>query len=225
MLLRTLFALVLFGALADTLLHAVQAMAQTALRRQASIAVRAEIETATALARDAVAAAVAAGGDTRRLDPEPPPAKAVCRLRRNGGCALEARAIVRFSLPVTASPCPQLSCTVYEQNNDAVGEGRIDATIEAEAVAPDGATLAFRTVRAVFRTLRVAPFAALAGDSDASALSAPLPGDDAGAAPRGTAPGTLVDVLYRNAVTGETFPANVWQATAESANGATAWRP
>ncbi len=224
MLLRTLFALVLFTALAETALHGVHALAQAAVRREALVAVRAEIAGATGAARDAVAQAIMAGGDPRRLDPQPPPPLAGCRVRVGDACALQGRATVGFALEPTASPCPQSGCVVYEQGNDAVVEGRIEATIAAQALAPSGAVLASRVQKVVFRTLRVPPYAALAGQSDATA-AAGAPGDDAGAAPTGASPGTLVDVIYQNAVTGAAIPANVWRATAESRDGATAWKP
>jgi len=224
-LLRTLFALVLFTALAETVLHGVHALGQITLRREALLAVRAEIAAATDEAREAVARAVISGGDPRRLDPQPPPPVAGCRLRLHGECALEGRATVRFAQAPTPSPCPDLTCTVYEQGNDVVAEGRIEATIAAQALGPSGAVLASRVQSIVIRTLRVPPYAALAGQSDATDVAAGSPGDDAGAAPIGAAPGTLIDVLYKNAITGATIPANVWQPTAESRDGATAWRP
>ncbi len=224
MLLRTLFALALFTAIAETLLHGVHALAQTAVRRQAMLAVRAEIDAATTAARLAVAQAVIAGGDPRGLN-VPPLRIGGCRLRSGDACTVEGKARVRFMLAPSASPCPDAACSVYDQGNDGVREGRIDATVTAEALVPNGAVLASRTQRAVFRTLRVAPYAALAGQSDATDIAAGSPGDDAGTAPAGTAPGTLVDVIYRNAVTGAEMPANVWQASAESRDGETAWKP
>lgn len=225
MLLRTLFALVLFTALAETVLHGVHALGQITLRREALLAVRAEIAVATQEAREAVARAVISGGDPRRLDPQPPPPVAGCRLRLRGECALDGRATVRFAPAPSPSPCPGFACSVYEQGNDVVAEGRIEATIEAQALGPTGAVLASRVQAVVIRTLRVPPYATLAGQSDATAVAAGSPGDDAGAAPTGAAPGTLIDVLYQNAITGAVIPANVWQATAQSRNGATAWRP
>lgn len=224
MLLRTLFALALFAAIAETVLHGVHALAQTAVRRQAMLAVRAELAAATTTARLAVAQAVIAGGDPRGLN-VPPFRAGGCRLRSGGACEIEGAARVRFTLPTPASPCPDAACTVYDQGNDSVAEGRIDATVAAEALVPNGAVLASRTQRVVFRTMRVAPYAALAGQSDATEIAAGSPGDDAGAAPIGTAPGTLVDVVYRNAVTGAEMPANVWQASAESRDRETAWKP
>jgi hypothetical protein len=225
MLLRTLFALVLFTALAETMLHGVQALGLSALRREALLAVHAQIAAATEDAREAAARAVISGGDPRRLDPQPPPPVAGCRLRLRGECALDGRATVSFAPAPSPSPCADFACTVYEQGNDVVAEGRIDATIAAQALGPGGGVVASRVQSIVIRTLRVPPYAALAGQSDASDVAAGSPGDDAGAAPIGAAPGTLIDVLYQNAITGAVIPANVWQPTAESRNGATSWRP
>lgn len=227
MLLRTLFVVALFTALAETVVHGMHALAQAALRREALVALRAEIADATTLAHDAAVRAVIAGGDPRTLEPQPPPPMAACRLRLRGACALMGKAVVRFAPVPSASPspCPQFECATYQQGNDAVAEGRIEAIISAEALAPLGAVLASRVQTIVFRTLRVAPYAALAGQADASEIAGGSSGDDAGTAPAGAAPGTLVDVLYRNAVTGATIPANVWQATATSPNRATPWKP
>lgn len=114
---------------------------------------------------------------------------------------------------------------MYEQENDRVGEGRVEATIEAQTLASGGDVLAERSAHVTFRTMAVAPYATLAGQSDVSAPSGIAPGDDAGAAPVGAAPGTLVDVLYRNARNGADMPANVWQAHAQTAPHRSAWAP
>lgn len=121
-----------------------------------------------------------------------------------------------FSLAdaATASPCPSDGCTIYEQGNDAVTEGRVLTYVSAEAISPGGTILASRDARLVFRTWRVAPYAALTGTLDQSieGLAPGGAGDDGGAVPNGTAPGTLIDVLYENQRTGATTPANVWHA-------------
>lgn len=232
MLLRTLFVLVLIATLTETVVHGVGALAAAALRRQALVAVREQIATSTTLARDAVARAVAAGADPRAPEPQPPSPAPACRLRGQHGCAIAGVATISFARAVTGppevpAPCPRAACTAYAQANDAIDEGRIDATIRAQAVAAGGAVLASRTVRLRFRTLRVAPFAALAGQDDESLeASSGGPGDDAGAAPNGTAPGTLIDVLYENAATGATLPANVWRPQVRSASTTPpAWSP
>ena len=74
----------------------------------------------------------------------------------------------------------------------------------------------------------VAPYAALTGTLDDSlqALAPGGAGDDAGAVPNGTAPGTLIDVLYENQRTGAMMPANVWHAEIQrQAVTPSAWSP
>jgi hypothetical protein len=229
LLLRTIFALMLFAALAETMVHGVHALAQIALRRQALLAVHDEIAVSTTAARDAIAKAIEAGGDPRSPDPVAPSPSPTCRLHLQDACALEGIATISFAIPPSAmpSPCPSGACTVYEQANDAVDEGRVDVTISAQATTAGGAVLASRSARLTFRTLRESPYAALAGQADGSiAAGDTVPGDDAGAAPKGAAPGTLIDVLYENAVTGATIPANVWLSQVESRNARRpAWSP
>jgi hypothetical protein len=229
-LLRSLFVLALVGVLAEVMVHGVHALAGSVLHRRAELIVHDEIVSATTAARTALVRAIEAGADPRALDPSPPPPSTDCRLYVRRGCALEGSARMSFSLPpaATPSPCPAGSCSVYEQENDAVEEGRVTVTIAAQAETVDGAVLAARSAELTFRTLRLPPYAALAGQADAS--SAPsghtAAGDDAGAAPNGTAPGTLIDVLYENAVTGSTIPANVWHTQVQSpAATRPAWSP
>lgn len=226
MLLRTLFALLLFVALAETIVHGMHALAQALLHRQALVGVHDEIASATTAARDALARAIAAGGDPRSPNPSPPPPALTCRLHIGSVCALAGRATIAFLPPRSPapSPCPSDACSVYEQENDSIAEGRIGATIAAQALANNGAVLASRIQYVVFRTLRVAPYAATAGDTDATS-GAPAPGDDAGAAPFGAAPGTLIDVVFENAATGATMPANVWHAQTESQRAPPEWKP
>lgn len=213
MLLRTLFVLVLFAALSETIVHGAHELAQTLLRREAALAVRQELATATAQARESIAHAIAAGADPREAVPPSPSPSATCAIALASGCALTAKATMAFTVAAaTASPCPSDGCTVYEQDNDAVTEGRIIAEISAQASSSDGTILASRDRRLTFRTWRVTPYAALTGALDESleALAPAGAGDDGGAVPNGTAPGTLIDVLYQNQRTGATIPANVW---------------
>ncbi|MGA8533283.1 MAG: hypothetical protein WB615_04165 [Candidatus Tumulicola sp.] len=229
MLLRSLFALTLFAAIAETMLHGVHALAQSVLRRQALLAVHDELAASTTAARDAIARAIEAGGDPRAPNPIPPATSAVCRLRVGRGCALKGTATIAFAVQATGtpSPCPDGRCTISEQPNDSVAEGRVDAVVAAQATSTTGAVLAARSQRLTFRTLREAPYAALAGQADETVPSdGTAAGDDAGAAPKGAAPGTLIDVLYENAATGATMPANVWQAQVEvSPANRAAWSP
>jgi len=228
-LLRTLFVLVLFAALSETIVHGAHALAQALLRREAAVAVRQELAAATAQARASIAGAIAAGADPRDAVPAAPSPSATCAIVTPAGCALQAKAAVTFSIASpSASPCPSDGCTVYEQDNDAVTEGRVIADVRAQASSAGGTILASRDARLTFRTWRVAPYAALAGTLDTSleALNPAGAGDDGGAVPNGTAPGTLIDVLYENQRTGATIPANVWHAEIQrQAVTPSAWSP
>lgn len=227
MLLRTIFVLVLLAALAESIVHGAHALAQVVVKRQALRAMHAQIATQIAVARVAVAQAIAAGGDPASPNPAVPSPVATCALTTASGCVLSSSASVAFPAQSAATACDD-SCTIYEQGNDAVGEGRIDAVIDASVTGLDGVLLASRSTRVSFRTMRLAPFAVLAGQADAS-FGAPVgdaAGDDGGAAPYGAAPGTFIDVLYQNRSSGATQPANVWHATAQqNAGNAPAWSP
>ncbi|HVA32592.1 MAG TPA: hypothetical protein VNG31_00500 [Candidatus Baltobacteraceae bacterium] len=229
MLLRTLFALMLFAALAETMLHGAHALAQAAMRRQAIAAVRAAVGSATTSALTAVAAAVASGQDPRNVQPIAPTPAATCALNSQTGCLLLGTASIVFATttPASPAPCPQDACTIYAQGNDTIDEGRITATISATAVTISGAIVASRSQVVPFRTFRQPPYAAPAGELDptVAALTAG-PGDDGGAVPNGTAPGTLIDVVYRNQRTGASMPGNVWVPVVQaSANTPAAWSP
>lgn len=231
MLLRALFGLIFLAAIAETTIHGAGALAQAVLRREAGVAVHQQVLIATTTAQQAIAGAIAAGANpSGTFLPAAPVPESTCVLASVAGCAMAGNASIAFAAPASsaASPCPQASCTVYFQQNDAVSEGRIDATIAASATAPDGTVLATRTVQVVFRTLRDAPYATLAGSLDASmdALNGSGGGDDGGAAPVGAAPGTLIDVIYENALTGSTMPANVWHSQVQRpGTNAEAWSP
>jgi len=229
-LLRTLFALLLFTVLGETVVHAVAALAQIIVHRQALAAVETELDAAETAAQRSVADAIAAGASPASPNPQAPSPSPTCVARTQNGCTIFAQAAIAFASPEpssSASPCPSGSCTAYEQENDAVAEGRIDAELAATATSANGSVLASRTARLSFRTLLVAPYALLSGQTDASvADDGTNPGDDAGAAPDGTAAGTLVDVLYRNRTTGATMPANVWRPQVQNDPGPTpAWAP
>lgn len=230
MLLRTLFVLTLFTVLGETLIHTVHALARASLHVRARSAVEAQLSVARSAAAGVLATAVAQGIDPAASPPPPPASKRACRLSTGEGCAIYASAAAAFvpAAATTPAACAAAACTVYEQANDAVAEGRIEVRIDASATSAQGEPLAARSERAVFRTMRVAPYVVLAGVADATtpAASGTGEGDDAGAVPNGTAPGSLVDVLYQNSVTGATLPANVWRPLVERpASASTAWAP
>jgi len=230
MLLRTLFIVVLFATVAETIVHGAGALAQISLRRAAASSVQRQFESATTAAQRTLATAIEAGADPQTLKPVAPAPSATCVLAAATGCALEGSAVVAFANGVqpSPSPCPSGGCTIYVQDNDLVDEGRVQATIAAQAVAANGAVLASRSEMVSFRTFRVAPYAALAGSLDDSLqrLSGAGDGDDGGAVPNGTAPGSLIDVVYENRATNKTMPANVWHSQVQDP-GATpvAWSP
>ena len=230
MLLRTLFIIALFAVVAETIVHGVHALAQIAMRRSAASGVQRQFESATTAVRQSLAAAITAGGDPQNLAPAAPAPAATCIMAAATGCAVDGRATISFAtaaLP-SATPCPSDECTIYVQNNDAVDEGRVTATIAVQASAPNGAVLAARSETVTFRTFRVAPYAALAGSLDGSLerLAGEGAGDDGGAAPNGTAPGSLIDVIYENRATKKSMPANVWRSQLQSFRTAPeAWSP
>jgi hypothetical protein len=215
-LLRTLFIAALFAVVAETIVHGAHALAQITLRRQASAVLQREFESATTEVQRRLAAEIEAGGDPQQLDLVAPTLDPTCVLATETGCAMKGSAVVSFasSSAPQQSACANGACTIYVQDNDAVDEGRVSATISASATAPNGAVLASRSASVVFRTFRVAPFAALTGSLDASLLrlAGSGAGDDGGAAPNGTAPGSLIDVVYENRATKKTVPANVWRS-------------
>lgn len=109
-----------------------------------------------------------------------------------------------------------------------MSEGRVRARIDATISTASGTVVAARSAQVLFRTMLVPPYAAVVGQLDGSfgPLRDTGAGDDGGAVPNGTAPGSLVDVVFRNASTGATMPANVWQSEVQDP-GATAhaWSP
>jgi hypothetical protein len=147
-------------------------------------------------------------------------------VRHGERCAVEVTASVTWSTPEPprASPCPNGACAAYDQANDDVTEGRIQAAIVSQAREPNGAVLAQGNTRLRYRTWRVEPYAALDGRDDAT-LSPDFAdaGDDGGAT---DGSGTLAATVYRNALTGATMPANVWrQRLAPAATAPARWSP
>jgi hypothetical protein len=229
-LLRTLFIVGLFAVVAETIVHGAHALAQIALRRSAASGVQRQFESATTAAQRSLVAAIEAGGDPQNLAPVAPAPAATCILASANGCAVNGRATISFTTAASpsATPCASGACTIYVQDNDAVDEGRIHATIAAQSLAPNGAVLASRSETVTFRTFRVAPYAALAGSLDGSLLrlAGSGDGDDGGAAPNGTAPGSLIDVIYENRATKKSIPANVWHSQVERIDAVhEAWSP
>ena len=148
MLLRTLFIVALFAVVAETIVHGAHALAQIALRRSAANGVQRQFESATTAARQSLAAAIEAGGDPQNLTSGRAGPGSNLRLAGRDGCA---RGRPRDDFVHRRPPChPRRrvasdACTIYVQDNDPVDEGRVRATIAAQALAPNGAVLASRS--------------------------------------------------------------------------------
>ena len=218
---RTCFLILLIACVADTIIHSTMALGSAALHRRALSAARVEIARDTASLQQSLV--------LRNPIPQPLP---TCVASDAGGCTLSATtqiALLQAPTPSAAqSACPQSDCTAYAQGNDLVAEGRIGAIISATIATSDGAIIARRAARVTFRTLSVPPYAALVGSVDETldAISPNGAGDDGGSAPSGGGPGTLIDVLDRNASSGALTPANVWLPHTQSATRATPlWEP
>jgi hypothetical protein len=229
-LLRTLFIVALFAVVAETVVHGAHALAQIGLRRSAASGVQRQFESATTAVQRTLAAEIEAGADPQNLAPVAPAPAATCVLAAANGCAVDGRATISFTTAASpsATPCASGECTIYVQDNDAVDEGRVRATIAVQSLSPKGAVLASRSEAVTFRTFRVAPYAALAGSLDGSQfrLAGSGDGDDGGAVPNGTAPGSLIDVVYENRGTKKSLPANVWRSRVQSFGAAPeAWSP
>lgn len=210
MLLRTMFLIALLMTLAQTTLYASGAAAKAALHRRALMAARADVTRATEAAREAIAAAVTSGNAPSFGSPS-----SACVVGTASTCALESTIALASATPApNAAACPAADCVVYLQGNDAVGEGRAAVRISIRVGPPGGDALAVRDEAVTFRTLRVPPYAIVAGANDATidAITNAGTGDDGGAAVPGA--GTLVNVVYKNGAT--TIPANVWGSRSEN---------
>lgn len=222
MLLRVIAVCFASAVLAETMLQGTAALATATLHRQAIAAARSAFAAAAENAQQTIAAAVSAGAAIPATLPSAAPA---CVVTSSGTCLLSATVGVSLATPQPTA-CPSSGCAAYAQGNDAIGEGRAVATIVATISNAAGRTLAVRGGSVVFRTVRVAPYAMIAGVLDATLDDAESgPGDAAGIVPGAVSQGTLVDVVYENAVTGAIMPANVWSGLAPSAPTSPNWSP
>jgi hypothetical protein len=225
-LLRALFAIGLMCALLEPAVRSAAGGAVAALHARAAIAAGDETGFAVARARFTLARWVAAGNDAGAALPPNAQLSAQCVVRNGDHCAIQSEATITWSTPGAprATPCPNESCTAYDQANDDVSEGRVEAAVVVTAVEAGGVALATRTTRVRFRTWRVAPYAALDGRGDGTFSPDFEDAGDDGGATDGT--GTLATTVYRNAVTGATIPANVWrQRIAPAATAPLRWSP
>ena len=210
MLLRTMFLIALAVTLAQATLSASGAAAKATLHRRALSAARAEIARGTEVAREAVAAAMTSGSALAFGEPS-----SACVIRAGPSCALASTVALTEATPApNATACPNTDCVIYLQGNDTVGEGRATVRIAVSVGPPGGEAIAERDAAVTFRTLRVPPYAIVAGANDATIdpLTNAGTGDDGGAAVPGA--GTLVNVVYKNGAT--TIPANVWGSRSEN---------
>lgn len=216
MLLRTFFVLALMSLLAETIVHGASALAAATLHHRAISIARSQYAAAVASAQASVARSIAAGSSLSQIAFAP--SAPACVLGAHTGCALTAQSSISFATPPPANgPCPQTSCVVYLQANDAVNEGAISIHVSTAVTAPNGVVLATHAGDATFRTFATPPYAALAGSTDASVsdVAGGRTGDDAGAAGPGD---TLVRVEYLNAADSHAapIPGNVWRAQTQN---------
>ncbi len=225
-LLRALFAIGLMCALLEPAVRSAATGAAAALHGRAAIAAGDETGFAVARARFTLARWVAAGNHAGVALPPNAQLSARCVLRTGDDCAIRSAASVTWSVPAAprATPCPNEACAAYDQANDDVSEGRVEAAVVVTAAGAAGVALATRTTRVRFRTWRVAPYAALDGRGDGTFSPDFEDAGDDGGATDGT--GTLATTVYRNAVTGATIPANVWRRRlAPAATAPLRWSP
>ncbi|HUY40304.1 MAG TPA: hypothetical protein VMV82_01890 [Candidatus Dormibacteraeota bacterium] len=211
MLLRVLFLCGAVVVLGETLLQAAASLAVSALQHRGATAAAHAFADAEQLAQATIAAAMAAGA----TPPASLPPTQTCVTSDAAGCTMSARTRVTLATPVP-TPCPSAGCNTYLQENDAVDEGRIVASIATTIALRSGAPIAARDGSVLFRTLRAPPYAVASG-----ALDGTLDDSESGA---GDTAG-LIQVVYQDAVSGATMPANVWSGMSPAAPSASGWSP
>ncbi|HVS45794.1 MAG TPA: hypothetical protein VMS32_03935 [Verrucomicrobiae bacterium] len=230
MLLRTVVVVALIAMLAMTIVQACAALGRAAVHRTAAQAADDAFADDLAEVKTELATAIAGGADPRTVTIAPTPQPTTCAVATAGGCALS---IGNTILATTASPVGDLvedpascapRCASNVQENDAIAEGRIAVAIHVTVTGASGEIFARRERYALFRTLRVPPYAALVGTRDATdeaVASGASTGDDAGL------PATVVNVRYVNATTGASTDANAWQSRGwdDGGSNTTAWDP
>ncbi len=213
------FALAVLG---ETLLHAAAALALAAFHRQGVSAAQAAFVNAAQLAQSTIAGAMASGATPPTVMPSPAP---TCAASSDDACLMTSSVTLTEVTPAP-SPCPSPGCGTYLQGNDAIAEGRLAVAIDAVVTNAAGETIAARGGTVVFRTFRITPYAVPVGSLDATLDDlAGNAGDEGGIVPAGPGAGTLIDVVYQNASSGATMPANVWSGLAPSAPLVRSWTP
>jgi hypothetical protein len=230
-LLRTVFVVAFLVALAGVIVGATASLARAQVHRRAAIAADASFAQAVAATQAGIASAIAGGADSRNLTFVPPSTPPACAAVDAGGkCALNVTTSIDntttqpIATSADAAACTPL-CAQNIQGNDAIGEGRLAVRVRAAVSGASGEIFAARDRYAIFRTLRLPPYAALIGTRDATSETigiGNMEGADAGVPALST-----IDVRYVNAATGASLDANAWQTRgwdAASRSG-TAWEP
>lgn len=221
MLVRSIFCIALLCALGSVVVRAVATLADARMHRAASVAAQRAFSSATAQIRARIAAQIQAGSDPRSISLQGFDVAPACTASDAAhACALSAVASVASTLAggigsTSAATCPP-PCAANVQENDSVDEGRISARVHVTVSAADGTIYARRDRYAIFRTMRVAPYAQLGGTrdaSDATISAGSAEGDDGG-----IPDATTANVRYVNARTGATLDGNAW-ATRSWSNG------
>lgn len=215
MLIRTAFCVALLCTLGGAIVHAVAALAEASVHRAASTAAERGFAAAAAQTRDRISALIQAGADPRAIALAAFEVAPACTSSdAPHPCALSASAFVSGTLTAgvgsePAQNCAPL-CATNAQENDSVSEGRVTVRIRVAVAATDGTVYARRDRYVAFRTLRVAPFAAVSGERDAvgdTIASGAAEGDDGG-----ISGATTANVRYVNAETGAQIDGNAWSA-------------
>lgn len=220
MLLRTLFLLALMAAISETIVYGAASLARAELAHRAVAAARAQFAAAVGREQQTLAQTISAGGAPSAAAPQP---IATCVTSTSQGCSLSANTTIspQAAPVVSQTACPNTDCTIYNQSNDIVSEGRLSVQIQTTITAPNGSTLATRSGTVIFRTFKVPPYAVLSGslDSTLDAIANNGMGDDGGS---NSANGTLVNVEYQS-TTGK-MSGDVWQRDNEQqGSAAPAW--
>ncbi len=183
--LRALLFAVIAGAIGASFAALALALARTASLHAAHAAARDALTAAPVLVQATVAARIADGAN---------PLASIAPIDRctaigTTPCALRSTTSVALQ--------PGGSASIL-QNNALIAEARIAVSLRTVVTDEAGRLSTIATRTALLRTFAMPPYATYEGD-----------GESGGLAP-GLAPGTLIDVLYRNVQSGASIPGNVW---------------
>ncbi len=196
-LLRALFFAAIALAIAESFAVLALTLARSESLHAARAAARNALGAAPVLVQASIASRIASGSDPLL----PISAIASCAAIGATPCAL------RSTTSVTLRPGGSESIL---QSNALIGEARILVSLRTVVTDGAGRLAAIATRTALLRTFARPPYATYEGDAESGGL-----------APSALAPGTLVDVLYRNIRSGASISGNVW-STPESVPSAAA---